>query len=69
MEEHELYMKTDSNIFINKKYIKWIKEINNCLEIYTKSNCSYSNDTDKICKNNNLEDYNNIFTNIINKEP
>lgn len=56
--DQELYFKTDDNKIINEKYIRWVKKINDCLEVCTKSNgCSTGKDTHKICKLNNLDSY------------
>jgi len=46
-----VYFKTDENKAINEKHIRWIKKINNCLEVCTKSNgCVVKKDTHSICK-------------------
>ena len=59
MENNKVsYIKTDDNKVINDKCIKWVKKMNDCLEICTKSNgCSGNNDTHKICKINSLDSY------------
>ena len=39
-----LYLKTDDNKVINEKYIRWIKKINDCLEVCTKyTGCNVKN--------------------------
>ena len=53
------YIKTDDNKIINEKYIRWVKKMNECLEICVKSSgCNEKNDTHRICKLNSLESYN-----------
>jgi len=53
-----VFLKTDSNKLINEKCIRWVKKMDECLEICTKSNgCSGGVDTHKICKINNLHSY------------
>ena len=55
----DLYVKTDDNRVINIKYIRWIKKLNDCLEVCTKSNGCNINEgtTHKICKLYNLDSY------------
>lgn len=56
-----LYLKTDDNKIVNEKYIRWVKKMNDCLEICTKSTgCKNNGDTHKICKTNNLDSYNKL---------
>jgi len=54
------YLKTDNNKVINEKYIKWIKKIDECLEVCTKSIGCGIGDTHKICKINNSDSYNKL---------
>jgi hypothetical protein len=52
------YIKTDDNKVINELHIRWIKKINECLEVCTKSTgCEYRVDTHSICKTNSLASY------------
>ena len=61
MENNQIYIKTDDNKIINKKYIKWVKKMNDCLEVCTISTgCVVNQNTHKICKLNNLDSYNNL---------
>lgn len=54
-----LYLKADDNKIINKKYIKWVKKMDECLEVCTKSDgCREVIDTHRICKLNNPTSYN-----------
>jgi len=56
-----MYIKTDDNTVINKKYIRWIKKIGDCMEICTKSNgCVLKTGTHTICKLYNLNSYNKL---------
>ena len=56
------YIKADDNKVINEKAILWIKKIDECLEVCTKSTgCNIQNgDTHKICKLNNPRSYNKL---------
>jgi hypothetical protein len=55
------YFKTDENKLINKKYIRWIKKINNCLEVCSKSNgCVVGKNTHRICKLYTPDSYNKL---------
>lgn len=58
------FIKADDNKVINEKYIKWIKKMDECLEICTKSTgCGLAlttGDTHKICKLNNPDSYNKL---------
>ena len=59
------YLKTDDNKVINEKCIRWVKKINDCVEVCsTSTGCSVGYNTHKICKLNNPESYyklNNLF--------
>lgn len=59
MENNKVsYIKTDDNKIINEKCIRWVKKMNDCLEVCSKSDgCSGGVDTHKICKYNNLSSY------------
>jgi hypothetical protein len=48
------YLKTDNNKVINEKCIRWVKKMDECLEVCTKTTgCSQINDdTHKVCKIN-----------------
>jgi len=60
------FIKADDNTIINEQCIKWVRKIDECLEICAKSTgCSklkYSDDSDKhrICKINNAISYNKL---------
>ena len=55
-------LKTDDNKVINEKYIRWVKKMNDCLEVCTKSNgCSIDDGgTHRICKLNSPYSYNKL---------
>jgi hypothetical protein len=54
------YIKTDDNKIINEKAIKWVKKIDECLYICTKSTGCSNDDTNKLCKINHPESYNKL---------
>jgi hypothetical protein len=55
------YIKTDKNIIINEKCIKWVQKMDECLEICTKSDgCSPGLNTHRLCKINNPDSYEKI---------
>jgi hypothetical protein len=54
------YIKTDDNKIINEKCIRWVKKMNDCLEVCTRSNGCYNDGgttTHKICKSKSLDSY------------
>jgi len=52
------YIKTDDNKLINEVHIRWIKKMNECLEVCTKSNgCISGQNTHSICKRNSSTSY------------
>lgn len=56
-----IYLKADNNRIINQKYIRWVKKINDCLEVCTKSiGCQAGSDTHRICEYNNYNSYNKL---------
>jgi hypothetical protein len=56
------YIKADNDFIINQNCIQWIKKMNDCLEVCTKSSgCNIIlNDTHKICKLDNPDTYHKI---------
>ena len=55
------YIKTDNNKIINEKCIRWVKKIDECLEVCIKSNgCALYAQTHTICKINNQDGYNKL---------
>jgi hypothetical protein len=58
-----LYLKTDNNIIINEKHIRWVKKMDDCLQVCVKSigcNIVDHSGTHKICKLKNLDSYNKL---------
>jgi hypothetical protein len=54
------YIKTDENIIINEKAIRWVRKMEDCLYVCTKqTGCTFM-DTIKICKVNNIDSYNKL---------
>jgi hypothetical protein len=62
--DNKVFIKTDDNTLINEKNILWIKKMNECMDVCAKkTGCDINNlgiDTHKICKKNNLTNYNNL---------
>jgi hypothetical protein len=59
----EKYIKADNNKIINEKYIRWIKKMDDCLEVCTRSiGCDLTNGrtTHRVCKLYNLDSYNKL---------
>ena len=45
------YIKTDDNKIINEQAIRWVKKMNDCLEVYVKlEGCISGINTHRICK-------------------
>jgi hypothetical protein len=55
-----IYVKMDDNKVINEKCIKWIKKMDECLLVCTKSNGCYHKDTHRVCKINNEDSYDKL---------
>ena len=52
------YIKTDDNKVLNEQCIKWVKKMNECLEVCVRTNgCREGVNTHRICKLNNPESY------------
>ena len=54
------YIKTDNNTLLNEKCIKWIKKVNECMEVCMKGNGCYIGDTHSICKKTSIDSYNQL---------
>lgn len=61
------YIKADGNLLINEKCIRWVRKIDECLEVCTKSNgCGTTwvgvgnTEIHKICKINNPDSYDKL---------
>jgi len=56
--EKDTYIRADDNKRINKRYIIWVKKLDDCLYICSKTmGCGGSSDMHKVCKENNMESY------------
>jgi hypothetical protein len=56
-----VYYKTDDNRIIHENCIRWVKKMNECLEVCIKtSGCSLGKDTLKICKINTPDSYSKL---------
>jgi len=57
-----LYIKVDDNKIINEKSITWVKKMNDCLEVCTKSTGCHIKyvDTHKICKFDHPDSYDKL---------
>lgn len=56
----DTYIKTDENVVVNEKYIRWIKKVDECMEICSRFNgCSLetSKHNLRVCKLNNPDSY------------
>lgn len=52
------FIKTDNNTIINVNAIRWIKKMDECLAVCTRSDgCVVNATTHKICKINNYDSY------------
>jgi hypothetical protein len=52
------YIKADDDKIINENHIRWIKKINSCMEICTKSDgCDVGKYTHKVCKSKTPDSY------------
>ena len=62
MDNKQTFLKTDDNKIINKKHIRWVKKMGDCLHVCTKSiGCNIDNGTThQICKLNNPDSFNTL---------
>ena len=52
------FIKVDNNTIVNINAIRWIKKMDDCLAVCSKSDgCIINRDTHKICKINNYDSY------------
>ncbi len=54
------FIRVDGNKIINVKMIRWIKQMDLCLEVCTKSDGCSPRNVHKICKVNNPDSYDNL---------
>ena len=61
MEMNTTYIRTDDNKIVNENCIKWVKKMDECMNICTKSiGCGGFmgvEGTHKVCKTNNINSY------------
>ena len=57
------FIKLDNNIILNMDCIRWAKKMDECLQIYSKSNGCRDNkkETHIVCKINNADSYNRLY--------
>ena len=56
-----LFIAADNDIIINQATIRWVKKMNDCLEVCSKqSGCTLEKETIRICKINNPDSYNQL---------
>jgi len=67
MENNQIsFIKADDNKIINEKFIRWVKKMDECLEVCQKfTGCEIGKDTHKICKLNNPDSYNKLNIHFI----
>jgi hypothetical protein len=51
------FLKTDDNIIINEAAVKWVKKMNECMNVCIKSEGCTMNHTHSICKKYNPDSY------------
>ena len=57
------YIKADNNIVVNEKYIRWIKKIDECMNICSRMNgCDVTDGSLRVCKLYNPTSYNKLNT-------
>lgn len=54
------FIRADDNYFINKKNIRWIRKMDECLYICSKQAGCRKWDTHQICKSNNPKSYDKL---------
>jgi hypothetical protein len=55
------FIKVDDNTILNMNCIRWVKKMDECLQICSKMNgCSGKNETHQICKINNATSFSKI---------
>ncbi len=59
--ENTEFIKVDNNKVINAKCIRWIRKMDECLEVCVKSTgCRKARGTHRVCKLYNLDSYNKL---------
>lgn len=61
MQNQQKFLKADNNIVINEASIRWVKKMNECLEVCSKQDgCLAGGNTHKVCKENSPISYNKL---------
>ena len=55
--DNKYFIKADNNVLVNKKSIRWMKKMDECILICSKSVGCSSADALKVCKINNSVSY------------
>jgi hypothetical protein len=56
--EKQIYISTDDNKYLNTKYIRWVKQMNECMEVCSMSNgCVSGISTHTVCKKYSSDSY------------
>lgn len=56
------YIHIEDNVVLNTKYIRWLKKIDECIHICSRSSgCYLSVQTHKVCKYSNPEMYKQLY--------
>ena len=66
-DNKNIYIRVDDNKVINEKCIKWIKKMDECLAVCTKSDGCYKSTTHTVCKINNFDSYNKLNKHFLEK--
>ena len=61
-EKKPVFIKVDNNTILNERCIRWVKKMDECLQICSKQNgCDHNGkETHTVCKINNAESYNRL---------
>jgi hypothetical protein len=59
--DENIFIRVDDNKVVSEKSIRWIKKMDDCLALCTKSSGCYNiRDTHTLCKINNMDSYNRL---------
>ena len=65
MNSTNSYLRTDDDKIINERCIRWVKKMNECLEVCTiSSGCGLKINTHTICKTNSQSSYEKLNKNF-----
>lgn len=55
------FIRTDNNVILNERCIRWVKKMDECLAICSRSDgCILHKETLRVCKINNADSYNRL---------